>query len=370
MSLPATRRLSADPTLGTDLKVAIVTIGDPNRITGGYLYLRRMADAATRHGCEAFFASLPDLPFPFPALHAQGLWRSVLASMPDIVVIDSLAACYLAGVVRKKGNPPIIASIHQPPGGIDSGRLRRHLQSPLDWAMYGRCRYLIAASEPLAAMLMDHTQDSTRIVVVPPGRDLPAPNSMAIVDLRDGRKISLLCVASWLPNKGILYLLEALATVPDKTASLHLVGDNAHDRGYSRRVWRRLNQPDLKSRVIVHGALSLPEVAAMYRGADVFTLASFNEAFATVVGEAMAYGLPVIAWRVGNIPVLVSDAEGVLLDPGDVAGMAGAIQTLASDSDLREQMGDAAKARAASRPTWEESEGEFHRVLREAVGGG
>jgi glycosyltransferase involved in cell wall biosynthesis len=53
--------------------------------------------------------------------------------------------------------------------------------------------------------------------------------------------------------------------------------------------------------------------AALYRAADVFVLAASREPYGTVWGEAMASGLPVIGWRVGNLPHLAKDErEGLL----------------------------------------------------------
>jgi len=48
-------------------------------------------------------------------------------------------------------------------------------------------------------------------------------------------------------------------------------------------------------------------------------LPSWREPYGTVYGEALAAGLPVVGWRAGNLPHLVSDGvEGVVLTPGDV----------------------------------------------------
>ena len=57
-------------------------------------------------------------------------------------------------------------------------------------------------------------------------------------------------------------------------------------------------------------------IARLYAGADVFVLPSWREPYGTVYGEALAAGLPVVGWRAGNLPHLVSDGvEGVVLDP-------------------------------------------------------
>ena len=57
------------------LTIALLTLGDPGRLTGGYLYHRRMADAAERHDAKVLFGSFPDHPFP-PRRCARRRWSA------------------------------------------------------------------------------------------------------------------------------------------------------------------------------------------------------------------------------------------------------------------------------------------------------
>ena len=99
-------------------------------------------------------------------------------------------------------------------------------------AFYRRCRLLVAASASLAdALGSEHGLDPTRIRVIEPGCDLPVVAGPR-PDLRAGRRIALLCVANWLPSKGLLELLDAVSSLAPDRATLHLVGredvDPAH----------------------------------------------------------------------------------------------------------------------------------------------
>jgi len=110
-------------------------------------------------------------------------------------------------------------------------------------------------------------------------------------------------------------------------------------------------------------------VAALYRASDVFVLPSMKDPYGTVYGEAMAMGLPVVGWKIGNLPYLADDGrEGLLLTPGDLTGLARAMKLLANDRALRERMGEAALRRASTRPTWEDSAALFFAAIREAMG--
>jgi glycosyltransferase involved in cell wall biosynthesis len=209
-----------------------------------------------------------------------------------------------------------------------------------------------------------------RIVVVPPGRDVSPATEPLHDDLRRGRRAAFLCVGNWVERKGILSLLEAFAMLPPDAGTLHLAGDDRADPSYAARMRQRLTQHDLTYRVVVHGPLSPEGVAALYHTADVFVLPSVREPYGTVYGEAMAFGLPVVGWRAGNLPYLADDGkEGLLAEPGDVATLAGALKCLAYDEALRRRLGAAAQERARIRPTWEETAALFFQAVREAVKG-
>jgi glycosyltransferase involved in cell wall biosynthesis len=350
------------------LTVSLVTLGDPGRLTGGYRYHRRMAELAPDSGARVDFVSFPDRPFPLPALAGPAVLGRARA---DVLVLDSIAAAFLGPWLSRRRRLPMVASLHQPPGGIDHGPVRRALQAPLDRRAYRRARLLVVASQALGDEVAAQGYPPERIRVVPPGRDLPAPTARLPDDLRRGRRSSLLCVANWVERKGILELLEATARLPDRLATLHLVGDDHADPRYGERVRARLARPDLAGRVVVHGPVPAEQVAAMYREADVFALPSLREPFGTVWGEAMAAGLPVVGWRAGNLPHLATDGrEGLLAAPGDVAGLSHALRRLATDERLRRRLAAAAGRRAADRPTWARSAELFFGALRQAARGG
>jgi glycosyltransferase involved in cell wall biosynthesis len=346
--------------------VSLVTLGDPGRLTGGYRYHRRMAELAPTCGAAVRFVSFPDRAFPLAALHGPAVLRQARA---DVVVLDSIAAAFLGPWLRRGSGTPLVGSLHQPPGGIDHGPLRRGVQAPLDRLAWRHARLLVVASEALGEELAAQGYPRDRIRVVPPGRDLPAAPAAPAVDLRGGRRAGLLCVANWVERKGVLELLEAVARLPEGLATLHLAGDDHADPRYGERVRRRLSRPDLAGRVVVHGPLPAERVAALYQGADVFALPSLQEPYGTVWGEAMAAGLPVVGWRAGNLPHLATDGlQGRLVAPGDVAALSAALAELAGDEGLRRRMGVAAWRRAAARPTWSRSAALFFAALREAAG--
>jgi glycosyltransferase involved in cell wall biosynthesis len=88
---------------------------------------------------------------------------------------------------------------------------------------------------------------------------------------------------------------------------------------------------------------------AAFAEADVFCLPSWWEAMPLSVLEAMAAGLPVVATDVGDVGRAVADGvTGYVVPVRDPVRLAGALEPLLTDMDLRRQMGVAGRARAAA----------------------
>jgi glycosyltransferase involved in cell wall biosynthesis len=348
------------------MRVSLVTLGDPKRLSGGYLFHRRMAEGAHLHGATLSFVSFHEYHFPAPALTGRSVVSRLKEQSPDVVVLDSIAAAFTLPWLGRVGRP-LAAMIHQPPGGIDHGYWRTVLQRRLDVATYRRCERVLVASATLAEDIAANGISQARIAVVPPGRDLgPLPSSR--LDLRMDRQAALLCIGNWVKRKGIIDLLRAVALLPDDLATLHLVGDEDIDRIYGHAVMKMLEAEGLKTRVVAHGPLSREQVAEMYASADVFVLPSYREPYGTVYGEAMAAGLPVVGWAAGNLPHLASNGmEGFIVPTGNIEELALALEKLCRDPALRGRMARSAEERGKSLPTWQQSTDSFFSELRALV---
>jgi glycosyltransferase involved in cell wall biosynthesis len=343
------------------LRLALVTLGDPHRRTGGYRYHRMMASAAADRGAELRFGSVPSLSWPIPALPAAWTLRTA-AEGSDAILLDSIAAAFVAPWIRGV-RTPVIAVAHQPPGGLYHGRARGWAQRALDGVAYRSAAGVIVA-EGLIDDLRAIGVASDRIAFVPPGCDVPVAAGPPL-DLRRGRVASVLCVGNWAPPKGILELVEAFATLPRSSATLWLAGETDADRRYAERVRRRISAPDLRDRVVVRGSVPIEEVGRLYRSADVFALCSFADAYGTAWAEALWAGLPVIGWRSGNLPRLADhDREALMAEPGDVGGLASALRAITTDRNLRDRLAAGAQRRARTLPTWASAADRFFASVR------
>ena len=172
----------------------------------------------------------------------------------------------------------------------------------------------------------------------------------------EGRKV-VLYVGHFGPRKGIFHLIRAMETVADEVedASLVCVGGAPAWLGkgdYWEFLKAYAKKYNVSDRVHLVDKVPNSELPPYYSAADVFVLPSYYEAFAKVVIEAMACEAPVVATRMGgNIDALGSDA-GLLVDFGDVKGLAGSIIRVLQDGALARSMGSAGRRRMLENFTW------------------
>ena len=81
------------------------------------------------------------------------------------------------------------------------------------------------------------------------------------------------------------------------------------------------------------------DMPAVLASLDVAVLTSDSESLSNVILEAMAAGLPVVAYSVGGNSELLSHQRGALIPASNETGFAGAVEKLLADSALREQLG-------------------------------
>jgi glycosyltransferase involved in cell wall biosynthesis len=344
------------------VRVAFVTVGETGRLTGGYLYHARVLAALRERGVEVeeivpCGAS--------PGEQEAAVSRSSLGLDPrrfDVIVVDALARIVCAPQLdRWRGERPVVAMVHELPSvaapeGVTSSE--REYEEPLL-----RSDRLISVSEHGGSILESRGVPTARIRVVPPGFDRFSTDGGTPVR---GGPVRALCVAQWIPRKGILDLVQAWALHERPGASLELIGETDADPVYAASVRAAIAEA-LDASIIVSGPVSDARLGDAYAAADVFVLPSRYEGYGVVYAEALAHGLPVIACEVGPVPELVGEEAALLVPPGDVEALSGALDLLLKDAALRDRMSVAARRRAKRLPRWEDTAAGFLRVLNEAV---
>ena len=191
-------------------------------------------------------------------------------------------------------------------------------------------------------------------VVVPPsaalGRDLlQAARQGAHARAAGERGARWLSVGRVAPNKAVDQTVIALAVTRahwDPDATLHIVGKPAI-ASYDDALHRYVAEMGLAEAVTFAGHASDATVAAAYAQADVLVVTSAHEGFCVPVTEAMAVGLPVVAYAQGAIPEVLGGA-GVLVDSVDPYRLAATIDALLADQARRQELADAGRRQLAA----------------------
>ncbi|MGK5448192.1 glycosyltransferase family 4 protein [Streptomyces radiopugnans] len=167
-------------------------------------------------------------------------------------------------------------------------------------------------------------------------------------------------------QKDVGTLLDAFARLPSGGARLLVVGDGP------QRAQLQARARPLSDRVHFTGFLPHEQVPAVLAHVDVLVVPSRYEELGSVLVEAMAAGLPVVASRVGGIPDLVRDGHnGLLVPPGDAAAFARAVGRLLGDPATAARLGREARHTAGAY-AWpllaEKVAGVYHRVVAAHAG--
>jgi glycosyltransferase involved in cell wall biosynthesis len=204
-----------------------------------------------------------------------------------------------------------------------------------------RARLVLCASSALAGSARELGAREVR--VIPSGVDIPAETG------EEAAPPHVLFVGRLSPEKGILDLVEATDEVP-----LVVVGDGP----LRDKVPQAL------------GFVPNAELGPYYGRAAVVAVPSRREGYGVVCAEAMAHGKPVVASAVGGLLDLVRHGEtGLLVPPGDAAGLREALRWLLGDAELRRRLGDAARERAREHLSWERATAETLRAYEDALRG-
>jgi glycosyltransferase involved in cell wall biosynthesis len=144
------------------------------------------------------------------------------------------------------------------------------------------------------------------------------------------------------PEKGPQYVLEALRRLVAAGAPVRLVF--AGDGPLRAALTEQALAWGLSAHVTMLGAFD--DLAPVLRATDIVAHPSLNDGRSVAVLEAMAWGRPVVATRVGGLPELVVDGEtGRLVPPADAAALAQALLDLIADPAGRQRMGRAGRER-------------------------
>ena len=371
------------------MDVALVVAGDLETTSGGFAYDRLLVDRLRDRGHAVDVISLPRRSYARhlldnlrPLVDGKPLGRRL--SDPDVVVQDGLCHPSLVGVNRRL-DAPVVALLHMlrseaeaaAPGGRSRAirrevvrRVERRYLLGVDAAVYNSR----ATRDSVEALVGGDGPDG---VVAPPAGDrfestldVAGTENLLDVDEQTIREraresvdgLEVVFLGNVVERKGLDVLVRGLADLDEDVAwRLTVVGDTTVDPGYVRRVQQLVDREvvagraGVGDRVNFAGRLPDEAVAATLRDAHVVAMPSRYEPYGIASLEGMCVGCVPVATTNGGPPEFVDDGDsGFLVDPGDVDGVAGALEALADPERLAE-MGVAARRAYERQPTWEDS---------------
>jgi mannosyltransferase len=229
---------------------------------------------------------------------------------------------------------------------------------------------VIAASEAAAAYL------ARPATVIPHGIDIErfAPASdrdAAYAAAGLPGKYAIGCFGRVRAQKGTDSFVEAMCRLlpryPDFTAIV--IGPvTIEQRAFAAALKERVRAAGLRERVHFLGELPVEEIPRWYQRLLIYAFTSRNEGFGLTLLEAMAAGAALVATRAGAAEQVVREGEtGFLVQPGDAAALANAIEPLMRDPARAAQMGRKGRERAAEFSIAAEAEkiAAFYRQVRQ-----
>jgi glycosyltransferase involved in cell wall biosynthesis len=363
--------VNADPhvpvfgTLGSSVHVQEMLVAMLKRGAEVHLFTNRLGDDAPSDVTALQMHLLPKLPREEAAAHERAALESNVALREALaketqkgafdLIYERHSLWSFAGMefARERSlssllevNAPAIEN-HQPV-------LNRGAAEDAMMRAFRSANAIIAVSRQLAHMLEQHPSARGKTYVVPNAVS-PERFCGATPVIPKNGSFTIGYIGVLKARHGLTTLIETFAMVAEQSpaAQLLIVGDGPEREYLDREIGAR----ELSDRVRFTGAIA-PELVPGYLASMDVALAPYP-ALAQFCSsplklyEYMAAGLPIVATRIGQIEEVIQHGEtGILVRPGDAAGMAEAVIALEASPEMRTQLGQAARQTVRNH-TWD-----------------
>jgi glycosyltransferase involved in cell wall biosynthesis len=344
-------------------------IDDPARPSGGNVYDRRLCRELVALGWRVLEHEVAG-DWPHAGAESLAALDGVVAQIPDgsVALLDGLVASAAPLVLLPHAcRLRLVVLVHMPlghrPGTGEADAVRRRERDVLSAAMA-----IVTTSAWTRRRLVElYGLPAEQIHVASPGVDAAA---VASGTASGG---ALLCVAAVTFDKGHDVLIDALATLAERSWDCACVGSLERDPAFADGVRARARDAGLGARVSFPGPRTGADLDRSYAAADLLVLASRAETYGMVIAEALARGLPVIAAEVGGVPEALGHGAGgtrpgLLVAPDDAQALGAALRAWLGDAALRDRLRRAAGDRRESLARWPATASVVAGVLAEAAG--
>jgi len=268
----------------------------------------------------------------------------------------------LAGAKTKT---PVVATNH---GWTDADAKLRFYETIDAFVLRHFVKRVVAVSRSAKEWMLKRGIPPDKIDIVRNGTPLreskvASPEARKQLGLTDDA-LTIGAVGRLSPEKGHRFLIEAAGRILEKDPRVRFV---VFGEGPSQSELEGLvNSRGLKDKVTLAGFQPDPDV--IYGALDILVQPSLREATPLVILEAMSFGKPIIAARVGGVPDLITDNEtGVLIPPASVEALSGSIMRLLKDGALRVRLGERAREVARREFSVEKMTQSYSKVYEEVL---
>lgn len=170
----------------------------------------------------------------------------------------------------------------------------------------------------------------------------------------DKNCVNILYSGVFSPRKGLFDLLKALHILETKNYKINLFVIGIFDKQNKAQVYlseiKKYIKNNIKNEVELLGYVNPLQVPALLKKMDIFVLPSKVESFSMAIAEAMAAGLPVVAYKTQGPKHLIKDGEtGFIVELNNINELSNKIEILIKDKVLRQRMGNQAMEEAYKR---------------------
>lgn len=309
--------------------------------------------------------------FPVPQIWSPRLWRVLrraLSRRPTVIVTHTrfFTTTLLGWAVARRTGARWVHVEH----GSDFVQLGSRPAAFVAWAydhtlgrlVLRRADVCVAISRAAAGFASELSGRAPTVLYrgVDVARLASARPDRELARLAGGRP-KIAYVGRLIDGKGVADLLEALARMEGERPFCALVGDGPRRADLERLARARGLDADVR----FYGYLPEDEALGIILAADILVNPSYTEGLPTAVLLAALCGRAVLATDVGGTrEVIEHERSGLLLPPRDVDRLAADLARLVGDPALRERLGSAARADAASRFDWEPTVTAFLELAR------
>ena len=281
---------------------------------------------------------------------------------------------------RPVGYPPYVMTLH----GLEERRVHvmsREVRKGRAWNFsmgnrlwhriyhYPRFRWSIRTADGAHAFSRDvwsilqlkYNLDSDRVAYIPNGVE---PRFLIPREYRDSGVLRLLYAGTWLDQRGIFYIRDALRNLVPRIPGLTMTFAGC---GVPPEEIQRFLGSELATQVAVRPVVSSGQMPELYAEHYVFLFPSLMEGLPCVLLEAMATGMPVITTETCGMPDVVENGyNGILIPPANTTSIEEAVLRLVKSRELRQRLGEAARE-TMKHYTWERAARQLEAFYRHVL---